>query len=348
MSCADFAVASHVGWGNVQGKFFTSFQEANEYYSSRPWNQAHMLITPHRQIRRYYGARGGRDKEMLDWWQRQIDAGCAHAQPCCPEAIDSLLSAGHLHERIPPKEKQCRGAVLVLPGGGYKNVEIGYEGVKIAEWFCARGFAAFALKYTLEPRNKLLGNRARGVEPAVEEGVSALRIIQERASELGLGGGKTCIIGFSAGAHLAMCICRRIVEVPEVMQPQAMVLAYPPARNPLCACILGGVCKWSPAMLVSNDVDGIWDHVLSDDSQHKWCDLEAFADAAPSTLLVASTEDGLLPPKKNTDPIAAVLRRKNVPLEYVKRDFGAHGFALRGWESELENWLAIDFAEESS
>jgi len=340
MSCLGFAVTSHVGWGNVEVKFFSSLHEANSYYSSRPWNQAHMLITPDGEERRYYGARGGRDKQMLNYWKQQIDAGSADVRPHRPEAIASLLSSGRLHERIPPDEKRLGATVLVLPGGGYGNVTIGYEGKEVAEWLCARGYAAFALDYTLEPRNKLLGNRARGVEPAVEEGVAALRIMQERASELGLGCMKTCIIGFSAGAHLAMCICRRIAEVPEVLHPQAIVLAYPTVRNPLCACILSGVWNRNPAMLVSHDAGrAICDHVLSDGSQHKWCDLEAFADVAPSTLLVASTEDCLLPVKKNADPIAVALGRKNVQLEYVKRDFGDHGFALRGWESGLESWL---------
>ena len=188
-----------------------------------------------------YGVQAGHNAMQR---QRHIPANHADVHPA---AISALCRSGRLHERTLPPRARNGAAVLVVPGGGYSTVMIGYEGTDVADWLCARGFCAYALQYTLKPRNRLMYNRAQGVEPAVEEGVAALSIVQQRAVEFGLDPTRSCVLGFSAGAHLATCICRRLAEVPHVLRPRAVVLAHPPARNPLCACILGHI--WNTRVL---------------------------------------------------------------------------------------------------
>src|ERR1035437_6953470 len=42
-------------------------------------------------------------------------------------------------------------AVIVLPGGGYRNLEMEKEGAVEARWLAAHGVAAFVLQYRMSP-----------------------------------------------------------------------------------------------------------------------------------------------------------------------------------------------------
>lgn len=72
--------------------------------------------------------------------------------------------------------------------------------------------------------------------------------------------------------------------------------------------------------------------------------------AAPPTFLVASTADEASPPKDHTDKYAKVLKERNVPYTYLRRNYGAHGFGLAGgWTSKCLVWLqSRGFGKQSS
>ena len=50
---------------------------------------------------------------------------------------------------LPPKETATGAAVIVIPGGGYKVIAAGHEGMDVAKRFNEMGVAAFVLKYRL-------------------------------------------------------------------------------------------------------------------------------------------------------------------------------------------------------
>ena len=56
---------------------------------------------------------------------------------------------------LPKNVNEKMPAILVLPGGGYRQVVIDKEGNKIAEWLNKNGIAAFVLKYRLNPNEAL-------------------------------------------------------------------------------------------------------------------------------------------------------------------------------------------------
>ena len=90
--------------------------------------------------------------------------------------------------------------VLVIPGGGHKEIWIDHEGYAVAAWLSQHGIAAFVLKYRLarEPGSKYT---IEGTE--LQDTQRALRTIRSRAAEWGVKPDHLGVMGFSAGGELA-------------------------------------------------------------------------------------------------------------------------------------------------
>lgn len=82
-------------------------------------------------------------------------------------------------------------AVLVFPGGGYRQVVMEKEGYKVARWLNEHGISAFVLKYRLNP------------DDALRDAQRAISLIRNDASKYNIDKNRIGVIGFSAGAHLA-------------------------------------------------------------------------------------------------------------------------------------------------
>lgn len=119
-------------------------------------------------------------------------------------------------------------AVIVAPGGGFVALGYTFGGTDVARALAARGITAFVLKYRTirsgdgpmrmpDVHMKEMGvvmSRAKTGKPvemprfagerhAVEDGVRAMTIVRQRASEWGIAPHRIGVIGFSAGAYLA-------------------------------------------------------------------------------------------------------------------------------------------------
>ncbi len=91
-------------------------------------------------------------------------------------------------------------AVLVIPGGGHREIWIDHEGYAVADWLSSHGVAAFVLKYRLarEPGSTYT---IEGTE--LQDVQRALRLIRSRAAEWSVNPDRLGVIGFSAGGELA-------------------------------------------------------------------------------------------------------------------------------------------------
>ncbi len=129
----------------------------------------------------------------------------------------------YLHENSVEIAKDRRyPAMLVLPGGGYVYCS-DREAEPIAEYYYARGFNAYILRYSCVPSRY----------PAqLDEAAMAVAYIKRNAA-LHLGTGKVAAIGFSAGGHL----CGNLATVTkneadasgfalDEIRPDAAVLSY--------------------------------------------------------------------------------------------------------------------------
>jgi acetyl esterase/lipase len=101
---------------------------------------------------------------------------------------------------LPAKPASARTAVVVVPGGGYRELWMDHEGYNVARFLEARGIAAFVLKYRL-PR--AAGSTYTVEVDALGDLKRALRLVRSRAAEWSLDEHRIGVIGFSAGGNLA-------------------------------------------------------------------------------------------------------------------------------------------------
>jgi acetyl esterase/lipase len=101
---------------------------------------------------------------------------------------------------LPPKEIATGAAILVIPGGGHKELVFNAEGRDAGEFLAKQGVAAFALKYRLagEP-----GSVYKVDIHAKADAYRAMRYIRSHATEWGIDPNRIGVMGFSAGGELA-------------------------------------------------------------------------------------------------------------------------------------------------
>ncbi|MEY2469158.1 MAG: hypothetical protein QOF21_1856 [Actinomycetota bacterium] len=168
--------------------------------------------------------------------------------------------------------------VIVVPGGGWTVNMWTHEGIDIANWLVGEGYTCFVLKYRVQasppdpetfmammamldsvhaPRLQAQLPRAISDEistdaylearaAAADDGRRAIAIVREEADRFGINAGALGMIGFSAGAFLAVDVA---------LDPQAEQLAY-------IAPIYGGETRGVP---VPTDAPPLFTAVAQDD-----------------------------------------------------------------------------------
>src|ERR1051325_1697638 len=108
---------------------------------------------------------------------------------------------------LPPPDKATGVAVIVLPGGGHRNLAISHEGYNVGEWLAEHGMAAFVVKYRLarEPNSTYKID----VE-AIADTQRAIRLVRYRAKEWNVNPNAIGVMGFSAGGELAYMSAMRM------------------------------------------------------------------------------------------------------------------------------------------
>jgi acetyl esterase/lipase len=235
---------------------------------------------------------------------------------------------------LPDRPDARAAAVVVCPGGSYRNLSMEKEGSKVAEFLNGLGVAAFVLRYRLGPRYRHpvpLGDARR-----------ALRTVRARASDLGVARERVGLMGFSAGGHLTATVATHVdlgrpdaadaVE-RESARPDFAILAYP---------VITLVEPWLHR--------GSRDMLLAPDQQHPdvlaWLsnDRQVTADTPPTFLFHTDADAGV--PPENSVYFYLALRKAKVPAELHVYQPGGHGVGLGGddpalitWPDRLAGWL---------
>jgi acetyl esterase/lipase len=154
-------------------------------------------------------------------WTRKEATAMTEKGPMVRNIVKPTITAF-----LPDKPKATGTAIVIAPGGAFRYLAIEAEGTKVAEWLRDRGVAAFVLKYRVAEmpasdqaflqaraqansaaRPAANANRAemeKVRELADNDGRQALKIVRQRASQWGIDPNRIGIMGFSAGAILAM------------------------------------------------------------------------------------------------------------------------------------------------
>jgi acetyl esterase/lipase len=120
---------------------------------------------------------------------------------------------------LPDPAKATGAGVIVAPGGGFRVLSMQNEGWDVAKALAARGIAAFVLKYRLNqtpasleefarptppaPRAKF-SERMANLGPQIADARAAFALVRARTREWKVDPKRIGMVGFSAGAMLAM------------------------------------------------------------------------------------------------------------------------------------------------
>ena len=101
---------------------------------------------------------------------------------------------------LPAGASAARTAVIVVPGGGHKELWMDHEGYGVAEYLAQHGIAAFVLKYRLADE---AGSTYTVEGHALADVQRAIRVVRSRAATWQLDPEHIGVLGFSAGGELA-------------------------------------------------------------------------------------------------------------------------------------------------
>ena len=216
---------------------------------------------------------------------------------------------------LPPAGKNMGAAAVVFPGGGYALLAMDLEGTEICQWLNSIGMTCVLVKYRV-PENGRYPENTEDLEDAQQ----AMRLTRSHATEWGIDPKKVGVIGFSAGAHLAVVLSTH----PE-FQGKNVPVSSVDVRPAFQMVIYPGYTSLP---------DG------------KVPDSIAPTAAVPPTFLVQAENDYAAKVESSVDYFMA-LKEAKVPAEMHIYTEGGHGFGLRAtdapiatkWPVLAEEWL---------
>jgi acetyl esterase/lipase len=138
---------------------------------------------------------------------------------------------------LPEKEKATGTGIIIAPGGAFVALAIDLEGNDVARWLQQKGIAAFVLKYRImEKKGPGIPsdmNMDEAAKYGIADGIQAIKVVRQHATEWGVAPDRVGFIGFSAGG---------MVTSGTLLQPDAS------ARPNFAAMIYGGPFGVMPAI----------------------------------------------------------------------------------------------------
>ena len=212
---------------------------------------------------------------------------------------------------MPSKEKANGCAVVVAPGGGFKELVFDAEGKQAAEFLNSIGVTVFVLKYRL-PKEE---NSPYSLENVRQDAHRAIRLVRSRADEFHIDPKRIGMLGFSAGGAVIMMVAfdkgDGDPQAPDMIdrlngRPNFQMLVYPGGTAPK----------------------------------------KISADAPPAFLICANDDEYGC--DKVTLDLLQKFRAANVPVEAIFLAKGKHAFnmgkrspliTINTWPQRMADWL---------
>ena len=210
-----------------------------------------------------------------------------------------------------PTKSNTGAAVIVYPGGGFNVLAVDIEGTEACDWLTSIGISCVLLKYRVPCEHE---GAYRECPQAHQDAQRAMSIVRSRAGEWQIDPNRIGVMGFSAGAHMAIMSSTRFDRLyPAVDEADSV------SSRPDFALVLypGRVAYRSTNFVPNPDI--------------------RVTDRTPPTFLV-HTYDDPMNPVENSLLYAAALRKAGVPAEIHVYAKGGHAFGLRRTESSATAW----------
>jgi acetyl esterase/lipase len=218
-----------------------------------------------------------------------------------------------------------RGAIVVCPGGGYRNLAP-HEGEPIARWLNTLGIAACVVEYRIAPHR----------HPApLREGHRAIQLVRHHAAAWGLDPTQVGMLGFSAGGHLTASVATQPDAADpaspdpvarQSSRPGAIVLAYPVIS------------------FVDNAHLGSIENLLGPDApeaQRAALSADRNVDARTPPAFLWHTAADASVPVEHSLRFASALARHGVPFGLHVYPAGRHGLGLAPDDPVVGTWTTL-------
>lgn len=213
-----------------------------------------------------------------------------------------------------PKDKANGCGVLIVPGGGHRELVVGAEGIEPAKYLNELGVTAFVLKHRLARETN--SPYSLQIHPR-QDAQRAMRLIRSRASEWNLDTKRIGAMGFSAGGETVA------------------MLVYSPTEGDAAATdpIDRMNCRSDFQIVIYPGPLGV--------------PADAIPGDAPPAFFVVAMDDG-----SHVGPVISQLekyRQAKRPVEVHLYARGGHGFnlgarsklaSIKGWPQRMADWLA--------
>jgi len=267
----------------------------------------------------------------LPLWPDQPPQLIPNAPPETRDSHDHIANVSRptLIAYLPPKTASTGLALIVCPGGAYRLLDWTTHVVDTALYFNPRGIAVIGLKYRTSPPNPI--TKANREIPLMDL-KRAVRLVRSHAAEWNIDPNKIGVLGFSAGANLALTLAASFDE--------------------------GDQQSTDPVEKISSRPD----FVIGCSTWH-WREKTSpfvFSKKTPPVFLIHATNDGL--PDKNGNIVGAPielpyaiqkqLEDLGVPVHLEIYNVGGHGvghltpqrvqqgFPSTKWPEILMKWLS--------
>lgn len=221
-----------------------------------------------------------------------------------------------------------RGAVVVVPGGGY-CMKADHEGAPIAEMLNQAGVSAYVLDYRVKPCHMLA---------PLSDAKRAIRLVRSMGYE------KVAILGFSAGGHLT-CTAATLYDAgdPDAADPLERLSSRPDAFIPCYAVVSFGAYthRGSRESLLGQENADNWELV------RKFSNELHITPDTPEAFIWHTAADQAVP-VENSLNLALALSAQGVPYEMHIFPQGQHGLGLaeefedvKQWGPLLQKWLVL-------
>jgi acetyl esterase/lipase len=235
-----------------------------------------------------------------------------------------------------------RGALLLVPGGGYRHVVVDKEGFETARWLAERDIAVFVLFYRLPS-----DGWAAGPDAPLQDAQRAMRVLRANASTWAIDPERLGVIGFSAGGHLAARLaCCHSANLYAVVDSADQLSARPAITG-----LIYPVITMDAAFAHAGSREQLLGFEPSARQVLEYSADTTAAAGAPPTFILHAGDDASVP-VENALRMDRALRSAGVPVDLHVFSSGGHGFGLRAiagkpvsiWPQLFRDWADWQFS----